>query len=179
MGRVDLLLAGEQAVAPEMLAVRQQRAPVGAWDHAEAPGVGAAVGERERGDHHDRPDVAIGGVLMPAGEGPAVRLLEPERDAPDQQVGAEQILHRVEQTGKARERVDPRAKQRGTLIQHVALTRPAPLEALQFRPAVPGLVRTHDTQRPAIARFPESPPLRLAQPPRHPTARLCTLCTQS
>ena len=43
-GRVDLLLAGEQAVAPEVLAVRQQRPPVRAGDHAEAPGVGAAIG---------------------------------------------------------------------------------------------------------------------------------------
>ena len=152
---------------------------VGAGDYAEAAGVGATVGKRERGDRHDRPDVAIGGVLMPAGEGPAVGLLEPERDAPHQQVGAEQVLHRVEQAGVAGELVDPRAEQRGALVEHVALPRPAPLESLQQPAVALRRARAHGPQRPAIARVAKTPPLRLAQPLRHRPAHAGTVCAQS
>ena len=48
-GGVDPLLAGEQAGGAETFAVRQRVPAMGAGDHPQAAGVGATVGERERG----------------------------------------------------------------------------------------------------------------------------------
>jgi len=73
-----------------------------------AAGLSAGIRQSNPGaDLLMRIEAEIGTVLMPGGEGRRVGLLDEERTGPDQDVGADHVLDRIEDPGMVDQRVEP------------------------------------------------------------------------
>ena len=106
---LDGLAAPQQIVVVRRLAVPVGGPEVRARDHPHAAVGPVAVGQRDP-DRRQRVRIEpeIGRILVPRDEPPRARRLDPELRGEQQDVRADQVLHRVDDLGPRGERVRPR-----------------------------------------------------------------------
>ena len=128
----DLLAARQQVLGREGVAMRHLIQLVRRRDHPHGAVRRGAVGERHPGgDDVGRLQPPVGGILVPRDVAWIARLLDEERGAPAQDVGADDVLHRVEDARMADQVVQP-GEQQMRLVPHGALhAAAARLERLQ------------------------------------------------
>jgi hypothetical protein len=112
-GRIDLLDDGLAAAIDAVLqperGVRHLPRHALRRHHLHAAGFGAGVAQRHpRGDMLVRVETEIGRVLVPGGEGRAVRFLDEEDRGVDQDVEADHILDDIENALVPDQRIKPR-----------------------------------------------------------------------
>ena len=105
---------------------------------------GRAFRKRQRAQHQDRPDRIVRPVLMPAGEGLAVRVLDSEGHAVAKEIGPDQILVDVENMGQARDLLDPGAQEMRLAFQFPRVVRVLGLEGFEMAAIARHLVRRED-----------------------------------
>src|SRR5579883_340928 len=132
----DVLAARENARRVLGIGMRQNAPLMRARNDAQTPLARAAFREGQRAEGENRLDAAIGGVLVPAGEGLAVRLLDAPGHAPAQDIGSEEILEDVEDARMLGDVDDPGAKKMGFALQLLDVLGVAPLEILEPRSVV-------------------------------------------
>lgn len=118
--------AREQVVGCEGVAMRHLL-DVGARHHAHRAALDGALGEGHPRGHHVRlAEPPVGRVLVPGHEGRVPRFLDEEARAPAEEVGAEEVFHRVEDSRVPDQRVEPREEQ-VALVPQLAAERAAAL----------------------------------------------------
>ena len=132
-----------------MLGVMQLPELVRAGDHLHAAGLDRGVGQRDPGGHlHRRLEAEIGRVLVPAHIGRVARVLGPDREMKQPDVGADHVLDRVEHGRMVHDLVDPGEQQVRlevmALAKLLALRR---LEVLHGAPVAPRLVDAERVER--------------------------------
>ena len=114
----DLLTARQQVRGGEGIAMWHLIELVRAWDHTHRAVFCGAVGERDPcGDDVRRLQAPVGRVLVPRHVARVAPLLDKERGAPAQDVGADDVLHGIQDAWVADQVVQP-GEQQMRLVAH-------------------------------------------------------------